>query len=285
MIVTRFAPSPTGYLHLGHLYAAGFAFQAAQRRQGRFLLRLEDLDSTRCTPGFAAAILDDLRFAGLQWSESPWSQAAHLENYLRALTALKIAGLVYPCFCTRKTIRQEIEAAPGAPHHGWGTIYPGYCRGLNPEIVAEKSKTMSNFAWRLDAGKAWQRFAPLEWHEEGQGSQEVKPSDLNDIVLAREDGSISYHLAVVVDDALQGVTLVTRGCDLKPVTPVHRLLQAGLGHPPPLWRHHQLIADGSGRRLAKRHDSLSLRYLREAGYSCKALWDLLKTQPRISCDV
>ncbi len=265
--VTRFAPSPTGLLHLGHAHSALFAWRAARRAGGRFLLRIEDIDRGRCRPEFEAAIFEDLAWLGLTWEEPVRRQSAHLDDYRAALERLAARGLVYPCFCTRKEIQAEIARAGRAPHGPEGPLYPGLCRGLSADEGQSRIAGGESHALRLDLARALESVGDLAWEDLGEGMIEATPEVLGDVVLARKDVPTSYHLAVTWDDALQGVTLVTRGADLLPATHVHRLLQALLDLPTPAWHHHALVEDESGRRLAKRHDALSIRALRAAGRS------------------
>jgi glutamyl-Q tRNA(Asp) synthetase len=266
-VVTRFAPSPTGLLHLGTAYSALFAWRAARAVGGRFLLRIEDIDRTRCRPELAAALLEDLAWLGLDWDGPVRVQSEHFADYRQALDRLAREGLLYPCFCTRAAIRAEISAAAGAPHGPDGPLYPGTCRGLPPAERARRIAAGESFALRLDAARAAARAGPL-WFEDGaRGPIAADATRHGDVVLARKDTPASYHLAVTVDDALQGVTLVTRGDDLLSATHVHRLLQALLALPMPRYHHHALILDAAGRRLAKRDGSLSLSALRAAGHT------------------
>ncbi len=266
--VTRFAPSPTGYLHLGHAYSALFAYEAARAGGGRFFLRIEDIDPVRCRPEFSEAIFEDLRWLGLSWEEPVRRQSEHMEDYAAALAKLRSLGLLYPCFCTRRDIEQEVAASAGAPHLAPqgpdGPVYPGTCRALDPE---ERAARLRNEAanWRLDAAKAFALTGPLSWNDRDAGRIEAAPLDFGDVVLARKDAPASYHLSVAVDDWLQGVTLVTRGKDLFRATDIHRLLQALLGFDTPDYRHHELLTDASGRRFAKRDRGLTLRALRASG--------------------
>ncbi len=266
---TRFAPSPTGHLHLGHAYSALFAEREARKSGGRFLLRIEDIDVARCRPEFADAIFDDLAWLGLEWETPVRIQSAHMADYAAALAALDARGLVYPCFCTRAEIAAEIAAAGAAPHGPDGPRYPGTCRRLDPALRAERIARGDGHALRLASGAAASFFAelrdPMVWHDRARGRQIALIGQLDDVVLARKDVPTSYHLAVTVDDALQGVTLVTRGEDLFAATHVHRLLQALLDLPTPDYHHHPLLTDAQGRRFAKRDRSLTLRALREAG--------------------
>ncbi|MFT4546137.1 MAG: glutamyl-Q tRNA(Asp) synthetase [Pseudoalteromonas tetraodonis] len=257
MTVTRFAPSPTGLLHLGHAYAAIFAARAGER----FLVRIEDIDGTRVRAEYEEAIWEDLAWLGLEWEQPVRRQSEHLEDYAAALEELEAGGFAYPCFCTRR----EIEAAVSAPHDPAGALYPGICRGLSSDEVVARKAAGDAFALRLDVAMAIAAVGELRWDDRGIGEQIAAPERLGDVVLARKDIATSYHLAVVVDDALQGVTLVTRGEDLLESTHVHRLLQELLGLPVPEWWHHRLVLDEAGKRMAKRDESLTLRALREGG--------------------
>ncbi len=265
-VVTRFAPSPTGYLHLGHVRSALEGWRAAREAGGTFLLRLEDIDHTRCRPEYADAIIEDLAWLGLDWDGPIRRQSEHFTDYRAALTRLDEQGLLYPCFCTRREIRDEIARAGGAPHGEHGAPYPGTCRRLDPGVRAARQGAAADYALRLDIGAALTRTGPLAWYEDGRCTA-ADPAALGDVVLARKDVPTSYHLAVTVDDALQGVTLVTRGVDLFAATHVHRLLQALLELPTPAYRHHKLLTDAQGRRLAKRDKALTIRAMRESGMS------------------
>jgi glutamyl-Q tRNA(Asp) synthetase len=268
-IVTRFAPSPTGYLHLGHAYAATFAWRLAREAGGQFLLRLEDIDPGRCRPEFAAAILEDLAWLGLDWDGPVRVQSQHLPDYRTALDALAARGLVYPCFCTRADIQREIAQSAGAPHAPDGSpLYPGTCRALAEAERAARIAAGERCAWRLDMARALAHAPQALWFEErGEGHIACHPARFGDVVLARKDAPASYHLCVTHDDALQGVTLVTRALDLRPVTGLHRLLQSLFGWPTPCYMHHPLLTDAGGRRLAKRDRAQTLRELRTAGHS------------------
>lgn len=261
---TRFAPSPTGLLHLGHAFAALFAHRAARRDNGRFLLRIEDIDPGRCREDFVAAIETDLAWLGLDWDGPVRRQSRHLDDYQAALDRLAGLGLLYPCFCTRTDILREVENAGAAPQGPDGPLYPGLCRALSATEKNARLAAGQPFALRLDMARATAAAGRLTWTDLAAGEQTARPDLFGDVVLARKDTPASYHLAVTVDDALQGVTLVTRGEDLFAASHVHRLLQALLGLPVPLWRHHRLLTDGSGRRLAKRDRAATLRSLREA---------------------
>jgi glutamyl-Q tRNA(Asp) synthetase len=267
-IVTRFAPSPTGYLHVGHAYSALLAWRQARLAGGRFLLRLEDIDPIRCRPEFAAAILEDLAWLGLDWDGPVRVQSEHLNDYAAVLDNLQARGLIYPCFCSRADIhRQAIAAAPHGPDGG--PVYPGTCRDLSEAECAARSD--QPYALRLDMTRAL--VQGLTFEEAGEGIIIADPARFGDVVLARKDTPTSYHLCVTHDDALQGVTLVTRGADLKQATHLHRLLQALLGWPVPIYAHHRLLTDAAGRRLAKRDRAVTLRELRAAGVTAEAIRD------------
>jgi glutamyl-Q tRNA(Asp) synthetase len=263
-IVTRFAPSPTGFLHLGHAHAALTAWSAARRARGSFLLRIEDIDPGRCRPAFAAAIMQDLAWLGLDWDGS-LTQSKHLADYAAALDDLRRRGLIYPCFCTRADIAQ----AAAAPHEG-AAAYPGTCRRLADREREDRIAAGAPHAWRLDMTRALSLAGELSFQERGETTR-CDPAPFGDVVLARKDAPASYHLCATHDDALQGVTLVTRGADLLPATHVHRLLQALMGWPTPAYAHHALLAGPSGRRLAKRDAAASLRELRASGASPEAV--------------
>jgi glutamyl-Q tRNA(Asp) synthetase len=266
-VVTRFAPSPSGYLHLGHVYAALFAARAAEEAGGRFLLRIEDIDPGRCRPAYEDAIYEDLTWLGLVWETPVWRQLDRMADYGAALARLRDRGLVYPCFCTRKEIREEIARAGQAPHRPEGPLYPGTCRGLTEAERHDREAAGRPFALRLDVARALDLSGPLTWVDQTRGKYDADPLGLGDVVLARKDVATSYHLAVTLDDGAQGVTLVTRGEDLLPATHLHRLLQALLDLPVPRWHHHRLLTDGTGERLAKRSNPLTIRALRTAGKS------------------
>jgi glutamyl-Q tRNA(Asp) synthetase len=263
--VTRFAPSPTGLLHLGHAHSALIAWRAARQAGGRFLLRIEDIDRARCRPEFTEALLEDLAWLGLDWDGPLRVQSLHLAEYRAALDALLARGLLYPCFCTRAGIAREVAAIGAAPHGPEGVLYPGTCRRLPAEDRAARIASGVPYALRLDMAAALAITGPLSFEELGQGRLRCDPARFGDAVLARKDSPASYHLCVTQDDARQGVTLVTRGADLKPATDLHRLLQALMGWPEPAYRHHALLLGPDGKRLAKRDGAPSLRALREGG--------------------
>ncbi len=278
--VERFAPSPTGLLHLGHAFSALTAFEAARQAGGVFLIRIEDIDVTRARPEFEEAIYEDLAWLGLEWEKPALRQVDRFDAYSAVLDDLKSRGLIYPCFCTRK----EINAAFSAPHHDDseagpdGPAYPGTCRAL---VEDQAGMSRNAYSMRLNMRKAIASLGgsgivkKLSFKELGKGPKgKAKKININpdylidscgDIILARKDTPASYHLSVVIDDAFQQITHVTRGQDLFAATSIHRILQALLGRPTPLYRHHRLITDEAGKRLAKRDDARSIRALREDG--------------------
>jgi glutamyl-Q tRNA(Asp) synthetase len=265
--VTRFAPSPTGRLHLGHAHSALFAERNARDTGGRFLLRIEDIDQGRCRPEFDEAIRADLAWLGLSWEEPVRRQSEHMADYQAALDRLNGMGLLYPCFCTRKQIAAELARAGQAPHGMEGPLYPGTCRELDEATRQRRLGAGESYALRLDVAAAKVRTGPLAWQDRARGQIEAKPEIFGDVVLARKEMPTSYHLACSLDDHLQGVTLVTRGEDLFEATHIHRLLQALLNLHAPDYHHHRLFTDKSGRRFAKRDKAPTLAALRESGQS------------------
>jgi glutamyl-Q tRNA(Asp) synthetase len=269
VIVTRFAPSPNGPLHLGHAFSAIVAHDLAQDRSGgrggKFLLRIEDIDGARSRSELADEFRADLAWLGLGWDEVP-AQSTRVAAYEAATDTLRSMGLLYPCRCTRA----EIAAAAKATGPD-GPVYPGTCRGASVPDDAP-------VAWRLDVAEALRRTGPLTWLDERAGEQQARPDLAGDVVLVRKEAETpaSYHLAVTIDDAVDGVTLVTRGMDLFPATHVHRLLQTLLGLPVPVWHHHPLLLDESGHKLAKRRGSPSLGGRRRAGEDGRELADSLR---------
>jgi glutamyl-Q tRNA(Asp) synthetase len=263
--ITRFAPSPTGLLHLGHAHSALFGWTAARDRGGLFLLRIEDIDPGRCRPEFERQLMEDLSWLGLTWPMPVRRQSDHLDDYRAALDHLADLGVTYPCFCTRKEIEEEIANAGHAPHGPDGALYPGTCRRLSEDERSARSAAGQAFAIRLDVARASALAGSLSWHDIAAGQIDATRKILGDVVLARKDVPTSYHLSVTVDDALQGVTLVTRGKDLFHATHLHRLLQALLGYPTPDYHHHGLLTNDRGERLAKRDKAVSIRALLEAG--------------------
>jgi glutamyl-Q tRNA(Asp) synthetase len=271
MIVTRFAPSPTGHLHLGHAFAAITAHDMAKRQGGRFVLRIEDIDSSRCRPEFESAIYEDLAWLGLEWDVPVLQQSGRFDTYAAAVAQLDTRGLLYPCFCTRSDIAAEIARSAEAPHGPEGTLYPGTCRHLSEDERRARVDSGAPYALRLDVQKAAERVGSLWFEEHGagpngeRGRMPVDPLLFGDVVLARKDTPASYHLAVVVDDAFQQVTVVTRGNDLFPAAHVQRLLQSLADVPAPVYAHHRLILNSNGRKFSKRDHAVTLQAVREAG--------------------
>ena len=265
-MLTRFAPSPTGELHLGHAYSAALAHDAARGAGGKFLIRIDDIDGSRSREEFIGASLADLAWLGIDWDGDPKRQSDRLDAYAAALDDLRTRGLVYPCFCTRA----DIAASLSAPHGPSGAVYPGTCRHLTQ---GERERRMASepHCWRLDMARAVAETGELAWEEMGQGLRIADPWAHGDIVLARKDAPASYHLASTLDDAAMGVTHIIRGADLIASTDVHRLLQELLGLPTPLYRHHALVCGPDGKRLAKRDAAASLASLRAAGIDGRAL--------------
>ena len=263
--ITRFAPSPTGFLHLGHAASALFSAKQAGP-DGRFLLRIEDIDQTRCRPGYVDAIYEDLGWLGLRWEEPVRIQSQHFSDYQKVLDRLTAAGLLYPCFCTRKDIQEEITRIGNAPHGPDGAHYPGTCRLCDASERADRIASGESYALRLDMARAIkQAGSPLSWYDRKAGKQDATPEIFGDVVLARKDTPTSYHLSVTHDDHLQGVNLVTRGEDLFFASHMHRLLQELLGYDVPEYHHHGLQTGPDGKRFAKRDKSKTLRSMRDEG--------------------
>lgn len=290
--ITRFAPSPNGWLHLGHAYSAIFASDTAKALGGRFLLRVEDIDLGRCRPEYLQGIYDDLEWLGLTWEKPVRRQSEHFATYETTLKKLRDMGLTYPCFATRKEINDAIETS-GIGHARWpvdpdgAPLYPGLYKDLP---TAELNRLMwegRTYAWRLDMEKALTKAeeingGPISFLEEGQGPRGqsgrlmIEPLRFGDVIIARKDVPTSYHLAVTVDDAIQNVTVVTRGQDLFPATYVHRLLQVLLDLPEPRYRHHALIRDETGRRLSKTAKDKALRELRIGGTTVDEIREMIR---------
>jgi glutamyl-Q tRNA(Asp) synthetase len=273
----RFAPSPNGYLHLGHALSALMNFDMARAAGGRFLLRIEDIDVTRCRPEFETAIYEDLAWLGIAWEEPVRRQSAHFGDYRAALDELAAQGLLYPSFESRSEIAAEVAAASaGWPRDPDGApLYPGTARNLSPAERQQRIAAGEPYALRLDVAAALTRVAPasLAWSETGSGPDgetgtiAAAPERWGDVVLGRKEVPASYHLAVVVDDARQGITHVVRGRDLFWATGIHRLLQALLGLPAPVYHHHRLINDADGHKLSKSTQATALRSLRGSGHT------------------
>lgn len=275
MKVSRFAPSPTGRLHLGHALSAVLAHDLARASGGAFRLRIEDIDAGRSRPEHVAGIYEDLGWLGLAWDGDVLFQSARTDLYAAALARLRERRLAYPCFCTRAQVAAEIAASASAPHGPDGALYPGTCRRLT-EGERRERLAHAPHAWRLDMAAATAVAGPLVWQDVIAGRVVARPEQFGDVVLARKDAPSSYHLAVIVDDGDQGVTDVVRGRDLFAATDVHRLLQALLGLPTPRYHHHPLIAGADGKRLAKRAPGATIADLRAAGIAGETLAAMLR---------
>ncbi len=270
-MITRFAPSPTGLLHPGHAFSALSAWQVfceSGDADKRFLLRIEDIDFNRCREEYETKLLEDLEWLGIRWETPVRRQSEHLSEYQQVAEDLRERELVYPCFCTRKDVLREIERAGGAPHGSEGPVYPGTCRRLSQDEQQSKIDRGVSYALRLDLEKSLAEIGrDLTWEDLAAGTIAAKPELLGDAVVVRKDIGTSYHLAVVFDDAQQGVTHITRGLDLFESTHLHRVLQEILGYDEPVYFHHDLIRDEAGKRLAKRDESETLQSWRESGLS------------------
>jgi glutamyl-Q tRNA(Asp) synthetase len=279
--VFRFAPSPNGFLHLGHAYSAILNHDMAQASVGRFLLRMEDIDTTRCRPEFEQAIYEDLAWLGLTWEEPVRRQSEHFEDYARALDQLAAKELLYSCFCTRADILRHAGAQPDWPRDpDDAPLYPGTCKGLSDEDRFERFAIGQHPAQRIDIEKAFAQLGGrLIWHEcDALGERRevtAEPQRWGDAVLSRKDISASYHIAVVVDDALAGVTNVVRGKDLFMATGLHRMLQELLMLPAPIYHHHDLVLDETGQKLSKSRNAKSLRQLRQDGLTPEDIYHRL----------
>ncbi len=276
-MIGRFAPSPTGALHLGHAWSAIQAHDRARADGGTFLLRIEDIDGTRSRPEHVQGIIDDIDWLGIGWDGPVTFQSERVPLYAEALETLRATGHVYRCFCTRSEIEAAIAAAGLAPHDGDAVPpHPASCRHRSPAEIDERLARGEPFAWRLDMATAFAPYAGIGWEDEIAGPQPAAPLPAGDVVLWRKDAPAAYHLAVTVDDAAQGVTHVVRGKDLFAATHVHRLLQAMLGLPTPTYRHHALLTGADGHRLAKRHGAPTLADLRADWPDGRALADALR---------
>lgn len=269
LLVTRFAPSPTGELHLGSVYSAWTGWHRAREVGGSFLVRIEDIDIRRCKREHETSILADLKWLGFTWDGEVRRQSDHFSDYGRVLDQLDQRGLIYPCFCSRADIEREIAASTNAPHARRqgpdGPLYPGTCRHLSAQERRDRLMAGREHCMRFDAARAASQAGPYHFFDETLGRVEGEPMLMGDFVIARKDTPTSYHLAVTVDDHLQGITLVTRGVDVLPSTHVHGLLQKLLGYATPRYAHHRLLTDESGRRFAKRDRDMTVRAMRESG--------------------
>jgi len=291
--ITRFAPSPTGYLHPGHLWSLMAAQRLAEEVNARFLLRIEDIDHTRCKAIYHQAILEDLDWLGFRFDGDIRQQSQHLAAYKAAAEQLREAGLIYPCFCTRKAVdaraAEEYELAGRAPHGPLGVIYPGTCRNLSQRERTQRIEAGEHHSWRLNIAAALAQHPlpdsspkswPKSWHDEQFGDQQIHWDQLGDVILLRRDIGTSYHLSAVVDDGLQAITHISRGRDLMHATPIHMLLQRALGLPTPHYRHHSLLLDDGMRAMTKRRGAKSIRELQAEGWDTEQLFEYVNRQPK-----
>jgi glutamyl-Q tRNA(Asp) synthetase len=289
--VFRFAPSPNGYLHLGHALSALINADAARACGGRLLLRIEDIDPARSRPEFEAAILEDLEWLGVGFEQPVWRQSEHLECHRERFEALERRGLVYPCFCSRAALARAVDALEARNGEKWlrdpdgAFLYPGVCRELEPDEATKRIGAGEPHGWRLRTEEASAIAGRLTWREHDAAEPaspwrpiEADPSAWGDVILLRRDAPSSYHLAVTIDDAAQGVTQVVRGMDLRAATSIHRLLQKLLGLPEPDYHHHRLVLDEDGRKLSKSIASTSLRELRASGVTPLDIRKLVATE-------
>lgn len=276
VVVTRFAPTPSGPLHVGHVLAACRARELADVHGGRCLLRIEDIDGRARDPKWLSLMQEDLAWLGLHFDGVPMVQQHRFEVYGRALEELRLRGLLYPCFCTRGEIKAQLAELGRAPHQSLGDQYPGTCRHLPADLVQERLAAGRPHCWRLDMRRVQDLIGCPTWDDLRRGTQRCVPTAYGDVVLARKEFPASYHLAVVVDDAAQGITHVTRGEDLFEATHIHRALQGVLGLPVPTYAHHGLLRDNEGKRLAKRDGARSIASLRAAGYSPQKVMESLR---------
>lgn len=276
-VITRFAPSPSGPLHVGHLLAALQARRLADAHGGRCLLRVEDIDTRAQHPEMLKLMYEDLAWLGLCFDGEVMVQSHRFGVYAEVLEKLRHMGVLYPCFCTRTEIKTQLAEMGRAPHATLGYQYPGTCRHLSPDEAAERIASGAAHAWRLNMQRVQDLIGCPQWHDLLRGTRRCVPSDFGDVVLARKEFPASYHLCVVVDDAEQGVTHVTRGEDLFDATHIHRAIQGVLGLPVPLYCHHGLLRDNAGKRLAKRDGARSLASLRAAGYTPQMVMESLQT--------
>ncbi len=269
-IITRFAPSPTGYLHIGHAASAWFAAEQGDE----CLLRIEDIDQIRCTPAFEDAIYEDLAWLGINYPVPVRRQSDHFDDYKKIIQKLIDIELLYPCFCTRKDIATDIANAPHTPP----PLHPQTCKNMSSSERLDKIGEGQSYALRLNMDEAIRHTGTLTWFDRDKGKQIARPEILGDVILARKDTPASYHLCVTHDDALQNINLVTRGEDLFEATHIHRLLQELLNYPTPEYHHHPLLLDKDGKKFSKRDKSLTLRDIRNKGFSALQLRDIIHSR-------
>ncbi len=271
---TRFAPSPTGHMHLGHVFSALFAYEAAKKLGGKFILRIEDIDAQRSSKLFEESIYEDLDWLQINFSKEVRYQSDHIEDYKAAINELIELDMVYPCFCSRSEIKAEIMRAGNAPHEEDYSVYPGTCRRLSLEERKAKIEQNLSYAWRLNIRAASKKFGNLFWNDMRLGKHTVPVGIIGDVVLARKDTPTSYHLSATLDDHIQRIGLVTRGEDLVNATHIHKILQALLGLKSPKYLHHPLILDSNGVRLSKRTRAQTIKSLKASGLKREDVIDL-----------
>ena len=271
---TRFAPSPSGHMHLGHAFSAIFSYELAKKLGGKFILRIEDIDQQRSNHLFEESIYEDLDWLNIKYDRKVRRQSQHMDDYRAAVGELKKLGFIYPCFCSRSDIKAEIMRAGNAPHEGENVFYPGTCRRLSMDERNKKLKNEKNYAWRLNIRAAAKKLGNLLWKDLRLGNQNVPVGTIGDVILARKDIPTSYHLSVTLDDHLQRVGIVSRGEDLVESTHIHKILQLLLGLKSPLYLHHPLIMDSNGKRLSKRNRAQTVKSLKSKGYKREDVIDL-----------
>ena len=271
---TRFAPSPTGHMHLGHVFSALFSYEAAKKLGGKFILRIEDIDSQRSSKVFEESIYEDLEWLQIKYSKDIRHQDEHMDDYKGAIKELQKLDMVYPCFCSRSDIKAEIMRAGHAPHEDEASIYPGTCRRLSEDERIEKISTETSFAWRLNIRAAAKKLGNLVWSDLRLGKHTVPVGTIGDVVLARKDVPTSYHLSATLDDHIQRIGLVTRGEDLVGATHVHKIIQSLLELKSPIYLHHPLILDSKGVRLSKRTRAQTVKSLKTSGLKRDDVIDL-----------
>jgi len=271
---TRFAPSPTGHMHLGHVFSALFSYEASKKLGGKFILRIEDIDSQRSSKVFEESIYEDLEWLQIKYSTDIRYQAEHMDDYKGAIKELQKLDMVYPCFCSRSDIKAEIMRAGNAPHEEETSIYPGTCRRLSKEERIEKIAIGTSFAWRLNIRAAAKKLGNLVWSDLRLGKHTVPVGTMGDVVLARKDVPTSYHLSATLDDHIQRIGLVTRGEDLVSATHVHKIIQSLLELKSPIYLHHPLILDSKGVRLSKRTRAQTIKSLKTSGLKRNDVIDL-----------